>query len=72
MYKRQAASRTAGSLREHAATVIVAALSSFFAGALILGVDVMVAAMDPRLIAESGTFKMVLMMVCLLYTSRCV
>ncbi|MCA0378534.1 MAG: FtsX-like permease family protein [Actinobacteria bacterium] len=54
-------------LRDHAATVIVAALSSFFAVTLILGVDVMVAAMDPRLIAESGTFKVVLTMVALIF-----
>ncbi len=63
----QAAGRVSGNVREHAATVVVAALSSFFASTLILGVDVMVAAMDPRLIAESGTFKVVLMMVALIF-----
>ena len=62
-----AAGRMSGNVREHAATVVVAALSSFFASTLILGVDVMVAAMDPRLIAESGTFKVVLMMVALIF-----
>ena len=61
------AGRMSGNVREHAATVVVAALSSFFASTLILGVDVMVAAMDPRLIAESGTFKVVLMMVALIF-----
>ena len=60
------AGRMSGNVREHAATVVVAALSSFFASTLILGVDVMVAAMDPRLIAESGTFKVVLMLVALI------
>lgn len=63
----RAAGRMSGNVREHAATVVVAALSSFFASTLILGVDVMVAAMDPRLIAESGTFKVVLMMVALIF-----
>ena len=61
------AGRMSGNVREHAATVVVAALSSFFASTLILGVDVMVAAMDPRLIAESGTFKVVLVMVALIF-----
>ena len=61
------AGRMSGNVREHATTVVVAALSSFFASTLILGVDVMVAAMDPRLIAESGTFKVVLMMVALIF-----
>lgn len=58
---------TGSALREHAATVVVSALSSFFAVTLILGVDVMVAALDPRLVEESGTFKIVLMMVAFIF-----
>ncbi|MDI6022406.1 FtsX-like permease family protein [Leucobacter sp. UT-8R-CII-1-4] len=54
-------------LREHAATIVVAALSSLFAVALILGVDIMVTAMDPALVEEKGTFWMVLMLVALIF-----
>lgn len=54
-------------VREHAATVIVAILSSFFAGALVLGVDVMVTAMDPELVEESGTFRVMLMIVAFIF-----
>lgn len=53
--------------REHAATVIVAALSSFFAAALVLGVDLMVTAMDPELVDKSGTFKLMLMLVAFIF-----
>lgn len=54
-------------LREHAATIVVAALSSLFAVALILGVDIMVTAMEPELVEDRGTFWAVLMMVAFLF-----
>lgn len=50
-------------MREHAATVVVSALSSLFAVTLILFTGVMGAALDPRLLEESGTFRGVLLMV---------
>ena len=55
--------KTGAGIREHGATVVVAALSSFFAATLILFTGVMGAALDPALIEESGTFRMVLLMV---------
>ncbi len=54
-------------LREHAATIVVAGLSSLFAVGLILGVDIMVTAMEPELVEERGTFWMVLMIVALIF-----
>ena len=48
------AGRMSGNVREHAATVVVAALSSLFASTLILGVDVMVAAMEGVVRDERG------------------
>ncbi|MCW2288700.1 putative ABC transport system permease protein [Leucobacter luti] len=55
--------KTGAGIREHGATVIVAALSTLFASTLILGTGVMTAALDPDLIESSGTFRMVLLMV---------
>jgi len=52
-----------GGLREHGATVVVAALASLFASALILFTGVLGAALDPDLVAESGTFRLVLLVV---------
>lgn len=54
---------TGAGIREHGATVVVAALSSLFASTLILFTGVMSAALDPDLIESSGTFRMVLLMV---------
>lgn len=54
---------TGGGLREHAATIVVSALSTLFAATLILCTGILGAALDPRLIEESGTFRMVLLMV---------
>jgi len=53
----------AGQLREHLATVVVAALSSWFAATLILFTGILTAAMDPRMVQESATFRIVLLMV---------
>ncbi|WP_241488072.1 ABC transporter permease [Leucobacter japonicus] len=54
---------TGGRIREHAATIIVAALATLFAVTLILGTGVLTAALDPELIEQSGTFRVVLLMV---------
>ncbi|SJN09916.1 Nucleoside ABC transporter, permease protein 2 [Leucobacter sp. 7(1)] len=54
---------TGAGIREHGATVVVAALSSLFASTLILFTGVMSAALDPDLLESSGTFRMVLLMV---------
>lgn len=54
---------TGGGLREHAATIVVSALSTLFAATLILFTGILGAALDPRLVEESGTFRMVLLMV---------
>ena len=56
-----------GGVREHAATVVVAALSSLFAVTLILGVGVLTASIDPALVASSGTFWIMLMLVALIF-----
>jgi len=56
-----------GAIREHAATVIVSALSTLFAVTLILFTGVMTVAIDPELIEESGTFRLVLLMVCCIF-----
>ncbi len=58
---------TGGGIREHGATVVVAALSSLFAATLILFTGIMQAALDPRLIEESGTFRAVLLMVSFIF-----
>lgn len=50
-------------LREHVATVVVSALSTLFAITLILFTGVMGAALDPKLIEASGTFRGMLLMV---------
>ncbi|WP_200329882.1 ABC transporter permease [Leucobacter sp. L43] len=56
-----------GQLREHVATIVVAALSTLFAVTLILGTGILTAALDPALIAESGTFRLVLLMVSVIF-----
>ncbi|MBL3686261.1 ABC transporter permease [Leucobacter zeae] len=55
--------KAGGGIREHAATVVVAALGSLFAGTLILFTGVLGAALDPALIEGSGTFKLTLLVV---------
>lgn len=59
--------RSGARIREHVATVVVAALSSLFAVTLILGVGVLTASIDPALQEERGTFWLVLMMVALVF-----
>lgn len=54
-------------LREHASTVVVSALSSLFAATLILFTGILTASIDPALIEASGTFRVVLMMVALVF-----
>lgn len=54
---------TGSTLREHAATIIVTALSSLFAVTLILTTGLMTAAIDPALAEESATFKATLLIV---------
>ncbi|GAA2189749.1 hypothetical protein GCM10009786_24150 [Leucobacter alluvii] len=56
-----------GQLREHVATIVVAALSTLFAVTLILGTGILTAALDPALIAESGTFRLVMLMVSVIF-----
>lgn len=58
---------TGASLKEHAATITVTALSSLFAVTLILTTGIMTAAIDPELAAESGTFKMMLLIVSFIF-----
>ncbi|WP_053385143.1 ABC transporter permease [Leucobacter celer] len=55
--------RVPAGIREHAATIVVSALSTMFAVTLILFTGVLTAALDPALIAESGTFRMMLLVV---------
>ncbi|KAM9862983.1 hypothetical protein ACI1US_01121 [Leucobacter sp. BZR 635] len=50
-------------LREHAATVVVSALSTLFAVTLILVTGVLTAALDADLVEGSGTFRMMLLIV---------
>lgn len=59
--------RNSGGIREHAATVVVSALSTLFAVTLILFTGVLTAAIDPSLAEESGTFRIVLLMVCFIF-----
>lgn len=59
----RSATRPPAGLREHAATVIVSALSGLFAVVLILGTGVLTAALDPDLVDASGTFWLMLMIV---------
>ncbi|MBK0419693.1 FtsX-like permease family protein [Leucobacter sp. CSA1] len=54
-------------LREHAATVVVSALSSLFAVTLILFTGILTASIDPALVESQGTFYLVLMMVALIF-----
>ena len=56
-----------GRVREHVATIVVAALSTLFAVALILGTGFLTASLDPQLIEESGTFRLVLLMVSVIF-----
>lgn len=56
-----------GGIREHAATVVVSALSSLFAVTLILMTGIGAAALDPSLAEESGTFRLVLLMVSFIF-----
>lgn len=58
---------TGATLKEHAATITVTALSSLFAVTLILTTGIMTAAIDPALAAESGTFKMMLLIVSFIF-----
>lgn len=55
--------KTGAGIREHGATMVVAALSSLFASTLILFTGVMANAIDPEIIEASGTFRAVLLMV---------
>lgn len=54
-------------IREHAATVVVSALSALFAVGLILLTGILTAAIDPALTESAGTFWIVLMMVALIF-----
>lgn len=54
-------------IREHAATVVVSALSALFAVGLILLTGILTAAIDPALTESAGTFWIVLMMVALVF-----
>ena len=56
-----------GALREHAATVVVSALSTLFAVALILTTGVMSAALDADLVEGSETFRATLLMVSFIF-----
>lgn len=58
---------TGASLKEHAATIIVTALSSLFAVTLILTTGIMTAAIDPALAEESSTFKTLLLSVSFIF-----
>ncbi|GAB2560869.1 ABC transporter permease [Leucobacter ruminantium] len=59
--------RVGAGIREHASTVVVAALSSLFAVALILFTGILTASIEPAVIESSGTFRVVLMMVALVF-----
>lgn len=52
-----------GSARDHGATIVVAALSAMFAATLIQTVGILTAAIDPQLVEESGTMRMMLFIV---------
>lgn len=56
-----------GGRREHGATVLIAAMSSFFAVALISASGLMAAALDPEALAGSGTLRAMLGMVSLIF-----
>lgn len=56
-----------GKVREHVATIVVAALGTLFAVTLILGTGILTAALDPALIEESGTFRLMLLMVSVIF-----
>lgn len=53
--------------REHLATVTVAALSTLFASTLIIFTGILTAALDPTLIEESGTFRVMLLIVSFIF-----
>lgn len=55
--------RSPAGIREHAATVVVSALSTLFAVTLILFTGILTAALDPELVEGSGTFRMMLLIV---------
>lgn len=59
--------KTGAGIREHGATIVVAALSSLFASTLILFTGVMASAIDPEIIEASGTFRAVLLMVSVIF-----
>ena len=59
--------KTGAGIREHGATIVVAALSSLFASTLILFTGVMANAIDPEIIEASGTFRAVLLMVSVIF-----
>ena len=54
-------------LREHAATIIVSALSTVFAATLILMTGVLEASLDPELLEQSSGFRLVLLMVSFIF-----
>ncbi|MFD5599322.1 FtsX-like permease family protein [Leucobacter sp. NPDC058333] len=54
-------------VREHTATIVVSALATLFAVTLILGTGILSAAIDPQLIEESGTFRIMLLMVSVIF-----
>lgn len=53
--------------REHLATVTVAALSTLFASTLIIFTGILTAALDSTLIEESGTFRVMLLIVSFIF-----
>lgn len=56
-----------GRIREHAATILVSALSSLFAVTLILFTGILTESIDPEVMESSGTFRAMLMMVSLVF-----
>ncbi|PRI11391.1 ABC transporter permease [Leucobacter massiliensis] len=61
--------KTGGRIREHAATVVVSAISTAFASGLILLTGILTAALDPRLVEESGTFRATLLVVSFIFVA---
>ncbi|MEB4614215.1 ABC transporter permease [Leucobacter sp. M11] len=57
----------AGRARDHGATLVVAALSSLFASGLIIATGIIAAALDPDMMEASGTMRVVLGMVSLIF-----
>ena len=54
-------------IREHLATVTVSALSALFAATLIIFTGILTAALDPELVAEAGTFRVMLLIVSFIF-----